>query len=255
MDIAGYNSQAWDRQVAKDSPWTRPVDADTIARARAGDWAIVLTPDKAVPRHWLGTLKGKKVLCLAGGGGQQGPVLAAAGAKVTVLDNAAGQLAQDELVARRDGLALVLEQGDMRDLGRFADASFDLIVHPCANCFVPDIQPVWDECARVLKPGGRLLAGFLKPEFFLFDDQAMEAGKLVVRHRLPYSDLSHLGEAELAALKEAGEPLMFSHGLEAQLGGQLRAGLRLLELYEDGWRGHVSGDYFFPCMASLAVRD
>jgi 2-polyprenyl-3-methyl-5-hydroxy-6-metoxy-1,4-benzoquinol methylase len=70
------------------------------------------------------------VLCLASGGGQQGPILAAAGARVTVFDNSPQQLAQDRFVARREGLTLETVEGDMRDLSVFADVSFDLIVHP-----------------------------------------------------------------------------------------------------------------------------
>ncbi len=50
-----------------------------------------------VPRAWFpGDLAGQAVLCLASGDGQQGPVLAAAGAAVT--DIAA--LERDELVVR-----------------------------------------------------------------------------------------------------------------------------------------------------------
>ena len=40
-----------------------------------------------MPADWFGDLAGAPVLCLASGGGQQGPLLAAAGARVTVFDN------------------------------------------------------------------------------------------------------------------------------------------------------------------------
>ncbi|MET0423076.1 MAG: class I SAM-dependent methyltransferase, partial [Actinoplanes sp.] len=73
-------------------------------------------------------LAGVDVLCLASGGGQQGPTLAAAGARVTVLDNSPRQLEQDELVARRDDVPLRTMLGDMRGLSAFADSSFDLVV-------------------------------------------------------------------------------------------------------------------------------
>ncbi|MGI9519860.1 MAG: class I SAM-dependent methyltransferase, partial [Pirellulaceae bacterium] len=132
MNTVDYNRQAWDGLVDSKNRWTVPVSSADIERARNGDWSIVLTPTKSVPRDWFGELSGKDVLCLASGGGQQGPVLAAAGAHVTVFDNSPKQLQQDALVAQRDGLEISTVQGDMRDLSQFPDGSFDLVVHPCS---------------------------------------------------------------------------------------------------------------------------
>ena len=132
--------------------------------------------------------------------------------------------------------------------------SFDLIVHPCSNCFVPEIQPVWSECFRVLKAGGSLLAGFLKSVTFIFDENAVSEGKLEVRHRLPYSDQSHLTQAEIQKLQQAGEPLMFSHSLEQQIGGQLRAGFQLVDLYEDRDSEDLMSNYFAPYLATHARK-
>src|SRR5512137_332335 len=163
MDIRRYNRDAWDREVRKSNKWTVPVSADTIAKARRGDWQIVLTPTMPVPADWFPQLKGADILCLASGGGQQGPVLAAAGANVTVFDNSPRQLEQDRMVARREGLMLVTVEGDMRDLSVFADGCFDLVFHPVSNVFCPDIRPVWREAFRVLRAGRILLAGFGNP--------------------------------------------------------------------------------------------
>src|SRR5690606_7312110 len=113
------------------------------------------------PKQWFGTLKGKDVLCLASGGGQQVPILAAAGGRVTSFDNSEEQLSRDRAVAEREGLGVETVQGDMADLSVFPDASFDLVFHPASNLFIPDVNPVWRECFRVLRPGGRLLSGFL----------------------------------------------------------------------------------------------
>ena len=92
-DVFVYNRQAWDRQVQRGNRWTVPVSSEQIARARNGDWSIVLTPTKPVPLEWFPPLVGLDVLCLASGGGQQGPILAAAGANVTVFDNSPARLA------------------------------------------------------------------------------------------------------------------------------------------------------------------
>ncbi|MFE1839746.1 class I SAM-dependent methyltransferase [Streptomyces sviceus] len=122
FDPAAHNRAAWDRYVQEGNEWSRPVSAEAVERAREGDWSIVLIGHEPVDRSWLPTdLTGKDVLCLASGGGQQGPILAAAGARVTVFDNSPGQLGQDRVVAARDGLELRTVLGDMRDLGAFGE--------------------------------------------------------------------------------------------------------------------------------------
>ncbi len=180
-----HNAAAWDREVERGNPWTIPASPEEIAAARAGRWRIVLTPTWPIPHDWLPPLPGLDILALASGGGQQGPILAAAGARVTALDNSPAQLAQGRLVAEREGLDLRSVRGDMSVLDAFGDESFDAVVHPVSNCFVPDVRPVWREAFRVLRPGGVLLAGFGNGLVYLFDWVAMDAGELVVRHRLP----------------------------------------------------------------------
>ncbi|MCC7044921.1 MAG: class I SAM-dependent methyltransferase [Acidobacteria bacterium] len=254
MDITEYNRLAWDRRVEEGDEWTIPVGAAEIAAARMGRWHVVLTPSRAVPRDWFPPLEETRTLCLAGSGGQQAPILAAAGARVTVFDNSPRQLAQDRFVAGRDGLDIVTVQGDMRDLSVLADASFDLVVHPCSNCFVPEIRGVWREVARVLAPGGVLLAGFINPMSFIFDEEAADRGDLVVRHRLPYRDDTHLDTAQLAALQDRGEPMVFSHSLEEQIGGQLEVGLTLTAILEDDWPGKPLSMFAPSFIATRAVK-
>lgn len=250
-----YNRFAWDKAVEDGSEWTIPVSAEQTAAARQGAWQIVLTPTKAVPRAWFPPLEGAAVLGLASGGGQQGPILAAAGAQVTVFDASPQQLAQDRYVARRDGLALTTLEGDMADLGIFADASFDLIVHPCSNLFVPDVRVVWCECYRVLKPGGVLIAGFCNPASYIFDQRLADDGILQVRHPLPYSDLTSLSDAERQLYIDDDQPLEFSHTLEDQIGGQLAAGFVLTGFYEDYWHGRALDAYMPTFMATRAIKE
>lgn len=254
VDIRAYNRHAWDRQVEKGNRWTVPVDQDAIARARIGTVEILLTPVKHVPGPWLGDLRGRDVLALASGGGQQGPLLAAAGAKVTVLDQSPRQLAQDRLVAEREALDLTAVPGDMADLRMFSEGSFDLVVHPCSNMFVPDVRPVWHEAFRVLRPGGALLAGFFNPAFFIFDPFALEAGELSVRHALPYSDVTSLSEEERNRFIAQDEPLVFGHTLDDLLGGQIAAGFHLAGLYEDGWPECALARFMPVFMATRAVK-
>lgn len=255
-DLISYNQNAWNQQVRKQNQWTVPVTPEQIAQAKAGQWSLVLTPQKAVPREWFPDFQNLtvKVLCLAGSGGQQGPILAAAGAQVTVYDLSPEQLGQDRLVAEREGLEIETIQGDMRDLAALQNDSFDLIVHPCSNCFVPDIKPVWKEAARVLKPGGEIIAGFTKPVFYLFDYAEMEKGNLKVTHAIPYSDLTSISDEERQVFVDAGEPLCFGHSLTDQIGGQIAAGLALTGYYEDKWPEYVISDFISAFAATKATK-
>lgn len=255
INVREYNSRAWDKAVERGSEWTIPVTSEEIAAARAGDWRVILTPEKAVPRAWFpADMQGVELLCLAGGGGQQSPILAAAGANVTVLDNSPEQLARDQLVAEREKLAIELVAGDMRDLSHFADNSFDVIVHPCSNLFVPNVRPVWLEAARVLRFGGTLMAGFNNPVNYIFDQVQADRGVLEVRHSLPYSDLASLDEDELQTYLNDLQPLEFSHTLEDQIGGQIDAGLAITGFYEDTWTGTTLAEYMPTFIATKATK-
>jgi len=234
MDIRAYNRSAWDREVARGNIWTQPVSSEQVQSARRGEWSVLLTPTKPVPAGWFPDLNQLELLCLACGGGQQGPLFAAAGAQVTVLDNSPAQLEQDRLVAKRDGLQMRLVEGDMADLSQFAAESFDLVFHPVSNVFVPAVKPVWLETYRVLRPGGALLAGFVNPLQYIFDFEVMDAqGLLEVRHTIPYSDLTSLDAKQRQRYLDAGEPLEFGHTLDDQIGGQLEAGFVITGFYED----------------------
>ncbi|MBU8897521.1 methyltransferase domain-containing protein [Corallococcus sp. M34] len=256
VDVRAYNREAWNQEVAKgQNRWTLPVGPEVIAAARRGEWSVVLTPTRPVPRSWFGDLTGKKVLGLASAGGQQGPVLAAAGADVTVFDNSPAQLGQDRKVAEREGLTLRLIEGDMRDLSVFADESFDLLFHPCSNVFVDAIRPVWKEAFRVLRPGGTLLSGVCNPVSFLFDPVLQEQGQLQLKYTMPYSDFTSLTDEERRRYSDKGEPLCVAHSLEEQLGGQTEAGFHLIGLYEDKYEeGDRLSEFLSPFIATRALK-
>ena len=253
MDVRAYNREMWNKQVEYGNPWTVPVTHEVIAAARRGEWSVLLTEQKPVPRAWFpADLNGLDVLCLASGGGQQGPTLAAAGANVTVFDNSPQQLGQDRLVAEREGLAIRTVEGDMRDLSALADASFDLVFHPVSNVFVPDVLPVWREAFRVLRPGGSLLAGFMNPVGYIFDYPEAEQGIFNVKYTLPF-DSTKLTEEERLKQFDGDSPLEFSHSLSDQIGGQLEAGFLLAGLYED-IQNSALGRYFPMYIATRALK-
>jgi SAM-dependent methyltransferase len=234
MDVRSYNRDAWNREVeGGKNRWSQPVDSETIAKAKQGGFSILLTENIPVPRRWFPPLHGADMLCLASGGGQQGPVLAAAGANVTVLDNSPAQLEQDRFVAERESLSLKTIEGDAANLSVFADASFDLIFNPCSTVFMPDVRAVWKECYRVLRSNGVLMTGSMNPVHYIFDLYKADEGVLEVAHSIPYSDLTSIPKEDLDELIEKGLPVEFGHSLTDLLGGQLDAGFVLTDMYED----------------------
>lgn len=234
VDVFRANRAAWDRAAAQGNPYTIPASAGGLAETRQGRWQICVSDTKPVPREWLGEVAGRRILCLAGGGGQQGPILAAAGAQVIVLDASTGQLEQDRAVADREGLELTTIQGDMANLSMFDNEEFDVIVNPVSTLFVADLAPVWSECRRTLRPSGTLITGFLNPDEFVFDPDALDdRGEFIVRYPLPYIEHEVLTETEAAARRAAGQMFHFSHTMEAQLGGILHAGFAITGFYED----------------------
>jgi SAM-dependent methyltransferase len=255
MNILNHNREAWNKQVEEGNIWTQPVDSQKIQEAKNGKWCVVLTPTKPVPSDWFPILAGKKVLCLASGGGQQGPIFASADAEVTVFDNSPYQLEKDKMVAERECLSIKIEQGDMRNLSRFKDESFDLIFHPVSNCFIDDVNKVWKECYRILKSGGTLLAGFGNPLIYIFDMNEWDKnGNLIISHKIPYSDLEQLPKDQLEERIANKETLEFGHSLQDQIGGQIASGFIINGFYEDSSGGDLLDPYINTYIATSAVK-
>jgi SAM-dependent methyltransferase len=255
MDIRSYNREAWNREVeGGKNRWSQHVDAATIAKSKQGEFSVLLTENIPVPHRWFPTLKGADVLCLASGGGQQGPVLAAAGAHVTVFDNSPAQLKQDQLVAERESLPLRTMEGDAADLSMFGDESFDLVFNPVSTVFMPDVRVVWRECSRVLRRGGILMTCFMNPVHYIFDLYKADEGLLEVTNSIPYSDLTSLSKEDLADHLKKGLPVEFGHTLTDLIGGQCDAGFVITDLYEDYMLDSPLHNYHPNYIATRAVK-
>ena len=227
MGYTDINAETIDRWVENGWEWGVPISQEQFRAAVSGDWQMLLTPVKPVPREWFPPLRGTKVLGLASGGGQQVPIFAAQGAECTVLDYSERQLESERMVAAREGYAIEIVRADMTKPLPFPDASFDLIFHPVSNCYIEDVQHVWDECFRILRPGGLLMAGLDNGFNFLFGGEDEQE----IRYSLPFNPLRDPKLME--ELRQTDSGVQFSHTLEEQIRGQLRAGFRLLDLYED----------------------
>ncbi|OZM57336.1 SAM-dependent methyltransferase [Lottiidibacillus patelloidae] len=245
MDIIEQNKTAWNNKVIENVSYTRAVSKETIKRCKQGDWEITVTTEKSVPRKWFPVnLNGVKILCLASGGGQQGPILAAAGADVTVVDISDKQLEQDQFVATRDKLTIETIQGSMTNLHFFEDESFDIIVHPVSNLFVAELMPVWKEAYRVLKRNGTLISGFTNPLLFIFNDDEEMKGNLKVEHSIPTNSIANLNESQKKEHIKAKRTVEHAHTLEDQIQGQIDAGFMITGFYEDDFGGRRMIDNF-----------
>lgn len=242
------NAETIDRWVEEGWKWGIPITHEQYLEATEGKLDVVLTPTKTVPQEWFGDIKGKKLLGLASGGGQQMPVFCAAGADCTVMDLSDRQLESERMVSEREGYAISIVKADMTERFPFDDETFDIIFHPVSNCYIKDVQHVWNECFRVLKRGGILLAGMDNGFNFLFDDEGTE-----VKYTLPFDPLSN--PEQMKDLQDTDSGVQFSHTLEEQLGGQLKAGFVLTDLYEDTNGEGKLHEHNVPCyIASRAVK-
>lgn len=250
-----FNRNAWNEQVRKGNKWTIPVTPDIIAAAGNGNWDVVLTPAKPVPHDWFPEVP-SRVLCLASGGGQQGPVLAAAGYDVTVFDLSPEQLSQDRKVAEENGLLLELVEGDMNDLSALYGREFDLVFNPCSLNFIEDPRPVFREISKVLRKGGRFMTGFSNPVNWLFDYRKSLEGTYCLKYSQPYTDEASLENDVLEELDRDNEPRVFGHSLTALIGGQLEAGLVIHRMFEDtGDEADPMNRHYPGYIATLAEKE
>ena len=188
------------------------------------------------------------MLGLASGGGQQMPIFAALGADCTVLDYSQKQLQSEQMVARREDYDIKVIRADMTKPLPFADESFDLIFHPVSNIYIEDVYPVWKECFRILKPGGRLMAGLDNGIQYLFDWEDPQ-----LKYPLPYNPLKNKALFEKGLKDDDG--VQFSHTLDEQIRGQIQAGLQIVDLFEDYCTEGVCETFHIPVFwATLAVK-
>ena len=134
-------------------------------------------------------------------------------------------------------------RADMSKPLPFEDGTFDLIFNPVSNCYVEELEPIWRECARVLKPGGVLLVGFDNGFNYLFDED-----ETVIKYTLPYNPLKD--EALYREAMDLDSGVQFSHTLDEEIGGQLRAGFMLTDIYEDTNGEGFLHEHGVPCFVA-----
>jgi len=215
--IHDHNRRAWDRRAREGARFAQPVadrELDESLRELDAD-------------GWLGDLRGKRVLCLAAGGGRQGPQYASLGAEVTVVDLSPEMLRLDREVAAERGLPIRTVEASMDDLSALA-ASFDVVIHPVSTCYVPDVAAVYREVARVTAPGGLYISQHKQPTSLQADIRPGPRGYELLE---PYYRQGPLPEVTGSLHREPGT-LEFLHRWEELLGGLCRAGFVIEDVAE-----------------------
>ncbi len=255
-DYLTFNQKRWDR-VSKNraNAYTKPIGHEELMAAQNNPIAVSLTVGETVPATWFDKARGNKLLGLACGGGQQGPIFALKGYDTTIMDYSKEQLASDQLVAEREGLTIKTVQADMTKRFPFEDASFDIIFCPVSNVYIEDLTNMWQECYRVLRAGGLLMVGYMNPWIYMFDEDVVwdqPDHDLKLTYKLPFN-AKHL-EAEGIRSVDPAYGYEFSHTLEAQIRGQLQAGFAMIDFYESKNPEHRLSEYSSDYLANLSVK-
>jgi SAM-dependent methyltransferase len=223
--VLAHNARAWDALAAAGAALARPAVDDAFGDPRG--W---LGGGGTAGRSWLPErLAGLEVLCLAAGGGKHGPLYAAAGARVTVVDLSPAMLELDRHVARERGLDLELVQSSMDDLGMLAAGRYDLVIHPVSTCYLPDVTHVFHEVARVTRPGGAYVSQHKSPASLQAALEPNAAGRWEVL--VPVGHREPLPAAPPSRLRERGTR-EFVHSVADLLGGICAAGFAIEDVCE-----------------------
>lgn len=235
-----------DNLVNQNVSWSIPVTHEEIEKTRNGIFEISISGNKMLPRDWFPrTMKGIKILCLAGAGGQQAPICAASGADVTVLDLSENMLLRDKAVAEQENLSIKIEQGNMCDMSRFTDESFDIILNPPSLFYVPDVTPVYQECYRILKKGGIFLLCAPNPTNYLCE-YIQEGGYYMACNKLPYKSYEHDNQ---------GDWIEYGHTLDDYIGGLIRSGFCITGFFEDGYDNNSDAVAFLEtCFVIKSIK-
>lgn len=215
-----HNRGAWDRIAGEGHVLAQPALDDELA-----------DPLRVVDGGgWLGgNIQGLNVLCLAAGGGRHGPLYAAAGANVTVVDLSPAMLELDRQVASERKLNIRTLETSMDELPALQADEFDLVIHPVSTCYLPNLAKLFPEVARVTRPGGLYISQHKQPTN-LQASLETRTGNYVIEH--PYYDTSPVPAARAPSKLREPDTREFAHSWEAILGGICRSGFVIEDLTE-----------------------
>ncbi|QEG24547.1 class I SAM-dependent methyltransferase [Mariniblastus fucicola] len=215
-----HNRAAWDRLARMQDRLAKP--------ARDEDFNNPLANVDAM--GWLGgNVRGKRLLCLAAGGGRQGPIYAAAGAEVTVVDLSPAMLELDREVAQERQLKIRTVEASMDNLSMLDNAYFDVVIHPVSTCYVSDVRPVYQEVARIMVAGGVYVSQHKQPASLQSDIEPHQ-GSYRIKHGY-YKKDPLPAESRPNLIREDGT-LEYVHRWEELIGAMCASGFVIEALTE-----------------------
>jgi SAM-dependent methyltransferase len=214
------NRAGWDELNEQSSGAMRSYGPQDFARAR----------ELLDPAGWLPWRRLRTVLCLAAGGGQQGPLFASLGYEVTVADLSPEQLAKDHATARQYSLNLECVEADMQDLSALSGRSFDLVYQPISSLYVPDIRQCYRQVATVTRPGGLYFSEHWNPVQMQVADDPRWDGAAYRISELPGTGPHPWPPGELTD----ATCWHYIHSLDDLLGGICDAGFLVVRFGERG---------------------
>lgn len=248
MDYLKINKKFWNKWSKERGPWSQRYPKEQIQKAMSGKVELGRNvPENWFPKNW----KGLDVLGLAAAGGQQMPLIAAAGASVTSFDFSKEQLKRDLEVCEEEGLKIKTQKGEMGDLSVFPDESFDFVLNPASTCFTKNVRKVYKEVFRVLRPSGIFITTFLNPVFYSINDGYDEKKSLRLVNSIPYSDIKSLSKKEIQKTIKDLDSLEFGHSLIDLIGGQTKLGFKITGFYEYKWKDLGKGKGFAKRIDSI----
>ena len=255
-DYIKFNQNRWNNvSRKKGNPYTLPLTPEEYFEAINNEIRVGLTVGKSVPAEWFKKAKGNKILGLACGGGQQGPIFAGKGYDTTIMDFSVEQLDKDRMVAERENITISTVQGDMTKPFPFEDNSFDIVFCPVSDVYVEDLDNMWEESYRILKPGGLLMVGYMNPWIYMYEGDDVwdyPEKELLLKYSLPFNSRELQKEGKLTINPEYGYE--FSHTLEKQIGGQLKAGFAMIDFYESKDDRNRLSKYASDYLANLCIK-
>jgi SAM-dependent methyltransferase len=221
------NQHGWTRLAREGCLSSQAFGSLHFAHARG-----MLDPGRTIPWNDV-----RNVLCLAAAGGQQAPLFASLGYEVVSADLCPEQLRRDEQVALRHGLAIECIQTDMLNLSALYGSRFDLVYQAVSACYVPDVRKLYQEVAKVLRPGG------------LYRVEHWNPMHLQLAEDRPWNGHAY----QIARAQDVGIPIPwhsgnskeptcvhFMHSLGDLLGGLCEAGFYIVDFDSSRRRGDVT---------------
>ena len=227
--------------------WMIPISHKDFLRAKNKEPLLTITPLKKVPFEWYSDCKNKKILGIAAGGGQQMAILSALGGICTLFDISDDQIEADKFVSNREGYSISIIKGDMSNKLPFADETFDIIINPISNHYIDNIDYLFTEIYRVLKKGGKFIAGLETEIYWTINNETH-----CLENKLPFNPLKD--KKLLNQLINEGNAIQFSHTTVEQIKGQLKAGFIIKDIFEDTEKGIFKNLNISTSIGTLSIK-